>query len=324
MSNMKVVIYIPSRLHFALCDLRPVSLYANGGIGLGIEEPYIKISCSIGSGSVELQGEAVEWKTKVNTLLKNLDTFIDISKIDLNITSHFPAHSGFGSHTALALGVIEAAGILSQTNWTEHHIIDISKRGGTSGVGIQTYFRGGVAYDFGTPEVPSKFLPSSSSSPKAKPVFGPRVEFPPHWEILLALPDGRNVFGDEELNFFAAHTPLGEVEALRTIASIHHGVIPAITSANLETLAAALRLLHLTGFKALELRNQSQSVRDFYSALVMREIACGMSSFGPLLYAIVDKGDDAARKYFEATAVANSARYFGRTVASTGRKVIIT
>lgn len=318
---MKVEIRIPSRLHFALCDLRPASLYSNGGIGLGIEQPCIHVSCSNGCGKVKLFGEAVNWEVEVSVLLERLSALIDISKLDLEVISHFPAHSGFGSHTALALGIVEATGLISRSSWTEHLIVELSGRGGTSGVGIQTYFRGGVAYDFGIPEVPRKFLPSSASSPKVRPIFGPRVEFPKQWEILLALPEGRNIFGIEELNFFATHTPLGEVDALRAIASIHHGVIPALASTDLDSLAASLRFLHLSGFKALELQHQSQSVRDIYEALAAQKIACGMSSFGPLIYAIVDKKDDAAKKYFETTVVENSASYFGRTVVSTGRKV---
>ncbi|WP_340107562.1 beta-ribofuranosylaminobenzene 5'-phosphate synthase family protein [Pikeienuella sp. HZG-20] len=321
---MKIEIRIPSRLHFALCDLRPASVYGNGGIGLGIDAPHLEVSCTTGHGQVGLHGKATEQEGEVIALIKRLKAFVNVDTLDIEVVSHLPAHSGFGSHTALALGIVEAVGLLSQSNWNERQIIELSGRGGTSGVGIQTYFHGGLAYDFGRPGVvPEELLPSSVSSPWVGPIFGPRVEFPDYWEVLLAIPNGNHVYGQKEVEFFEEHTPLEELDALRAIASIHHGVIPAVASADLVALATSLRRVHLSGFKMLELKYQSQDVRQMYGALVEKNIASGLSSFGPLIYSIVDVDDREAKDYFEIVASAHSAHIFNPTIASRGRLVSI-
>lgn len=320
---MKVKIRIPSRLHIGLCDLHPASLFSAGGIGLGLSEPYLDVHCTLGDGGVELLEQAVDWGREVGTVIERLGAYVSMDKLAIKIVSHFPAHCGFGSHTALALGVVEAVGLVSGSNWSEQEIIDISGRGGTSGIGIQTYFRGGLAYDYGTAGAPSVFLPSSARAPSVRPVAGPNLQFPENWQVLLALPDGTIVYGDDEIDFFKSHTPIGELDALRAIASVHHGVIPSIASSDLSSLGASLRQVHTSGLKALELKHQSEIVQNLYDVLVRRAFACGMSSFGPLVYAIVERDDKGAREAFEKVAKTYSARLFSPTLLSTGRKVSI-
>lgn len=290
---------------------------------MGIHEPSAEVVCSRGAGRVLLSGTAVDWKESVSGLLSTLRTRADVDDIDIEVSSKVPAHSGFGSHTSLVLGIVEAVSIATQMDLDERQIIDISGRGRTSGVGVQTYFRGGVAYDFGIPGKPAEFLPSAASESRVTPVFGHRIDFPEAWQVLLALPNGERIYGEHEIRFFRANTPLHEVEALRAVAHLHHGVIPSIVSCDLASLAASLTQLHKCGFKALELEAQSKSVQSMYRALVKDGFACGMSSFGPLLYAIVKRGDLAATRKFEATAGEHSVALFGPTTSSEGRKVSV-
>lgn len=71
------------------------------------------------------------------------------------------------------------------------------------------------------------------------------------------------------------------------MAAVYHGVVPAVLTANLKLLKEALQELHSTGFKARELRNQADTVGDFIrEADEKTDLAVGMSSLGPLVYAI--------------------------------------
>jgi len=318
---MRVKIRAPTRLHFALCDLGRASPFAIGGVGLGITNPRIEIWCQPGSGAVELLNTSVSWKREIAQLISDLNSHVDTSSVDLTVSSSVPAHCGFGSHTVLALGLIEAVGLTLDKGWTRDFIVAQSGRGGTSGVGIQTYFCGGLAYDFGRSSRPEHFLPSSAIVPASRSVLGPPIAWPSNWIILLALVKGKRVYGKEERKFFRENTPVTKEEAMETIVSIHHGLLPAIISQDLRILSESLRDLHQVGFKATELRNQSSKVRQLYSTVAANHIACGMSSFGPLVYAIVDRSDRSSINLFNRVSEELGVVAQVKTAASTGREV---
>lgn len=319
---MMIEIIAPSRLHFSLSDLGNASLYMYGGIGVGISEPSHKITCTKGSGNIHFHGEAKKWKAELEKLFHELNAHCGTDLIDIDVTSMVPPHSGFGSHTALCLGLIEAVGIATESGWSEGDIVSLSRRGGTSGVGIQTYFHGGLAYDYGRPALTGEHHPSSIETKRSEVLSGPQVPFPSHWEVLVVLPKGKHVYGETEVMFFRDNTPTDPIEALRAIATIHHGILPAIMSANLSVLTKSLAALHKCGFKRLELSNQSQAVQAMYHRFVSLGFACGLSSFGPLLYAIVDASDTEAKTSFFHAAKDNDVLYPCVTKASNGRELL--
>lgn len=321
---MQVKIIAPARLHFSLCDLGFASQYAYGGIGISIRKPSIEITANAHESGLILEGFAKEWQLDIEALITHIGTDIKFSGLSLTIASQLPPHSGFGSHTALRLGVIEAIGLLYNAEWEREKVIDLSGRGRTSGIGIQTYFDGGLAYDFGYQSKTPKHYPSSVSRQAPPVVTGPIISFPKNWKICLALPMGKTLSGAAEEQFFQDNTPLSEIDALRAIATVHHGILPSVREGDLMVLGDSLRRLHLCGLKAKELRNQSQQTNDLYTALKDHAFACGLSSLGPLIYAIVDAEDAGAIELFGTIAKAEGAAVYETTTVSEGREIYIT
>jgi beta-ribofuranosylaminobenzene 5'-phosphate synthase len=109
------------------------------------------------------------------------------------------------------------------------------------------------------------------------------------------LPNGTAASGEYERTFFRDNTPLPDIEVLETMSLMYHGVIPAIATRDLDCLSRALGELHKVGFKKRELAAQTDQVRAMLTSLWnFQGIPAGMSSMGPLLYAIIHRDDKAS------------------------------
>jgi beta-ribofuranosylaminobenzene 5'-phosphate synthase len=114
------------------------------------------------------------------------------------------------------------------------------------------------------------------------------------------------------MRFFRKNTPIPGREVLSSIATVYHGVAPAVLTADLKLLKEALQELHSRGFKARELLNQADSVKDFIrEADETTDLAVGMSSLGPLVYAVGAEGDDKGNDLVAELAVKYRGRLLG-------------
>ena len=75
------------------------------------------------------------------------------------------------------------------------------------------------------------------------------------------------------------------------MAALYHGVLPAMLLADYSALVSALATVHRTGFKARELDRCSPQLQRTLGALFDRGFAAGLSSVGPLIYAILPDDD---------------------------------
>jgi beta-ribofuranosylaminobenzene 5'-phosphate synthase len=106
------------------------------------------------------------------------------------------------------------------------------------------------------------------------------------------LPPGKRLTGEEERHFFDEATPVPRGDVLEAIAAMYHGVVPAVLNADIYALNSSLKTLHDVGFKRRELDAQSDAVKRTYCRLSTTPgIAAGLSSLGPLVYAVADFRD---------------------------------
>jgi predicted sugar kinase len=105
--------------------------------------------------------------------------------------------------------------------------------------------------------------------------------------------------GEGEVAFFRQHAPIERQDALETVATLHHGVLPAFATADYHGLASALGDLHSRGFKMRELMRCDVPTRECFEALSKKGFPTGVSSVGPLLYVIIDKDDCNAAEQVE-------------------------
>jgi beta-ribofuranosylaminobenzene 5'-phosphate synthase len=283
------------RLHLSLADMGYVSSRVFGGIGFAIDAPltvfqFEQAECVELHGLDVLDDEGrndllqVAGRLKFNQLKGGFRAFL---------VSAPPQHVGFGSKTSLALSLIAGANIICACGWSAEEMQRLSGRGGASGIGIHTFFHGGVIWDAGHTLIGAKqLLPSGFAPASELPPLMLRYNFPELWRVVLILPDERPMSGEEEVRFFSKNAPVPSGEALSTMAALYHGVLPAFLSADYAALATALRKIHNIGFKKRELSRCSAGTRTCVDKLFEQGFAAGLSSVGPLIYAIIPKSDD--------------------------------
>jgi len=300
---MKIISY--PRLHITLVDLAGVTHRRFGGAGIAIDglptvvhversrRPYVHSDIALDDGTLAV----------VRSILERVRPIC--GGVAITVTAAPPQHIGLGSKTALAMAI--AAGAFRVWKYTANRdaIQTLSGRGGASGVGIHTFFDGGFIADGGHIRQPAgaPFRPSSATSGHSPPPALVRVSVPRSWRFTLLLPKGRCYSGTDERLFFDTYTPISSAAALRTLALVYHGIAPAVASDDLPLMRRALQEIQQTGFKRLELRGQPTSVRRVLRSLQAKSVPAGMSSMGPLIYAItsdvdgVDRIREVAKEY---------------------------
>lgn len=281
------------RIHIGLMDLGNATFRKYGGAGFTLSGLPTEIVATRSrrivvrdSGKLDVQG-----KKDLVSALQRLSDIAPLAKAQVTVRQLPPQHIGLGTKTSLLLGALMASSLAAGIRLPRSLLQQISSRGGTSGIGINTFFQGGFLTDAGhDPAESDRFAPSSSRRPIEIPPVLCRASIPQQWLFYLLLPSGRRFSGGLEQEFFKQNTPIQKAEVLQSIGLLYHGVLPAILTNNLKLLKASIERLHETGFKNKELKAQPKVVRDIiYSFKDIPGCAIGLSSMGPLIYVIANK-----------------------------------
>lgn len=141
-----MIIRTPSRVHVTLIDLNGEIGRIDGGVGFALEEPYVKIRAEK-ADEVVVVGESF-----------NRERFEHVAKIfkekfgkgmKIEVLSDYKPHVGLGSGTQISLAVGKAYSELYGLNLSTREIARITKRGGTSGIGVAAFEFGGFIVDGG-------------------------------------------------------------------------------------------------------------------------------------------------------------------------------
>lgn len=276
-----------------LLDLAGVTSRTYGGLGFFLQGPKTTILIERAESSSSLYAEHLS-ERDIQDLHETIDRWeksSNGSSIVVNVKQTPPQHVGLGTKTAMILGILLGAAKCWETHDSTKKLQRLAERGGVSGIGINGFFTGGFIVDCGQPEsaVPS-FAPSSFSVPQETPPVSVRCEIPSDWRITLYLPDGANYHGERELEFFDANTPIPDHEVKDAISIVYHGIVPGILTEDLGVLSESLADFHDVGFKRREVDGQTKDVKSLLNSLQsLPDVAAGMSSMGPLVYAICRK-----------------------------------
>jgi beta-ribofuranosylaminobenzene 5'-phosphate synthase len=296
------------RIHVGLADLGRVTARAYGGAGFALEGPAFTVSAAR-SGERSLAGfDSLDAQAyvEVEEALARLEAYVGRGlPYEFALKGQVRQHIGLGTKTALILAVLQAGTLAAGQKVSRSVLQKLSGRGGASGIGINTFFGGGLVLDSGHRQdsVPDLF-PSSAREPAEVPPVTAWLSVPPAWRFRLFLPPGRRVSGHDEKEFFESAIPVPRTEVLETIALLLNGLAPAVASGDLTGLAECLSSLHRTGFKNRELGVQTEEVRGLLAEAAALGPA-GLSSLGPLVYAVhavndVPNGLDRIAERFEA------------------------
>jgi beta-ribofuranosylaminobenzene 5'-phosphate synthase len=312
--RLKRVISYP-RLHACLFDLGNATPRKHGGAGFSIAGLPAIVDARPSSRmdvvySVEVDGST---RTAISAAIRRLARVRPSIAAQLRIVSVPPQHVGLGSKTAVILAVLKAIDLVCTLRLTKSDLQFLSGRGGTSGVGINVFFTGGFVVDGGhDSRVHRGFLPSRFRRPLKIPPSTCRIGIPAGWRFHLLLAPGKLMHGIEERRFFERNTPIPRGEVFQTIALAFHGLVPAVRTGDLRLLRDILDSIHEIGFKHRELSGQSAVVRSIVRSLYRRgDCAVGLSSMGPLVYAVSNADNGELSEFVESLSRSTGARMLG-------------
>lgn len=293
-----VVVEAPARLHMGLIDLHGGIGRVDGGIGVTLMAPTLRLEAEW-SGALTVSGGGNEVQARVRDAARRaLDHLRVRGGAAIRIRSPIPRHVGLGSGTQAALAAGAVVCRLYGAALTAREIARIVGRGGTSGIGTAAFESGGFVLDGGHSFGPSgekrEFRPSAALSGVSPAPISARLSFPDDWRIVLAIPHpGRTVGGEREVDLFREHCPVPLEEVREICHEIVMRLLPGVAGQDLELFANAVNALQGLGFKRVEVDLQEPVVRALIAGLREAGAACaGLSSFGPTVYAVTD-GDPA-------------------------------
>lgn len=283
---MKVRITTPSRLHFCLVDLNGSLGRVDGGVGVALKHPSVVVEC-VPSEKLEIYGER-KWESE--EVAKRVIKYFNARNVSIKILKTIPQHVGLGSTTQLYLGIARAISELNGIKVSAYELAKVVRRGGTSGIGVGVFEMGGFVLDgghsFGKGKEKFSFLPSSfSTSPPPKTII--RFNFPERWVFVCTIPDSKRIYGKEEKKIFLDKCPQNIREAERASHIILLKLLPGLVERDIECFGDGLTRLQRIGYN-MKWGLQSRKAKKIFKKLIKVSYGAGLSSFGPLIYALAD------------------------------------
>lgn len=282
-----IKITTPCRIHMTLIDMNGEIGRVDGGAGLTLSSPNIRITAEEAEGvSIEgLQVFADRMKKAAKALLP------EGKGIRINVQEVYPAHVGFGSGTQSSLAAATAVNELYGLGKSVRELALTVKRGGTSGIGVTAFEKGGFIVDGGHKfKDKGGFMPSAASQVPPGPVLF-REDFP-EWDMVVAIPNEKGMHDQEEIETFKKFCPL-PIEEVREISHIVlMQMMPAVIEEDIESFGAAVNHVQTVGFNKRESLIWPDFVKNIASFMRSRSYGAGVSSFGPVVYAFVDNREE--------------------------------
>jgi beta-ribofuranosylaminobenzene 5'-phosphate synthase len=289
---MSITITSPSRLHFALIDLNGELGRVDGGIGVALNEPSLEVEVSaVDNDQVEAE--------EVVSILEEIRNRIELkANYRVKILKNLPSHVGLGARTQLSLSVAKAISVLEGRSDNAIELAKLVGRGGTSGIGVAAFDKGGFILDGGhvfrkdkslknVKGLKTGFLPSSASNVPPPPVLF-QHPLPEDWFFVIAIPEvKRGAHGPEEIEIFKRYCPIEREEVEKVCRILLMQTLPSVLENDIATFAESLTRIQGVGFKRIELMLQHEIIKELFHFFDAHALGYGMSSFGPVTYAIV-------------------------------------
>ena len=196
-----------------------------------------------------------------------------------------------------------------------------SKRGGTSGIGINTYFDGGFILDVGIKKENDTFMPDSIAERKGKiPLIIKNINLP-DWKVGICIPKFiKNKTEDEEKEFFKQSCPIEKKYILDILYESLYGVTSSIIEKDYNVFCESINKIQNTRWKYLERNLYGKELLNLEKIIYQSGADCvGMSSLGPTLYFL---GENINRITNNLKDYNNSVECFSTIMNNQGRKVL--
>ena len=288
------------RIHVSLIGMNRDGYRINGGIGFSISSPTMDVGFAA-SDSIEVVDKREYGFThdELKRLVDHLRHVAIQEHLDVGIRCEIcegrvRSHIGFGSNSMIYLSCIEALFLINYRVFDEKEIIRLSGRGGTSGIGINTYFKGGFVFDAGIANTEHREFSPSSSFVKVdhpEPLLMKSLMMP-EWEMGVCIPSIKHKTEEEEVEFFQENCPIDRRDVEDILYNAVYGITSSIMEKDFETFCKAIDSIQHTKWKQLERALYGSELSEVEASIRGAGACCvGMSSLGPLLYFFGDNID---------------------------------
>jgi beta-ribofuranosylaminobenzene 5'-phosphate synthase len=279
------------RLHITLIGMNQGGYRINGGIGFTIEQPNLRLKITQSPDFQVLDTrERPLSEDGIHRLVSTIENVMALykfrSNIKIEISGDVKTHFGFGTGTAIRLASLEGLFIVNNQEYTPTLLRKLSGRGGTSGIGIHTYFHGGLVFDLGHRPNLQRFKPSGFVEDlKETPLLLQQFEMP-EWNIGICIPQDTKPKSElEEKKLFETTCPIPTEEAYKTLYHVTFGLCSAVLENDMDTFCKALISIQSCAWKLAERGLYGTELLDIEKALYQSGVsAVGLSSLGPCLY----------------------------------------
>jgi beta-ribofuranosylaminobenzene 5'-phosphate synthase len=264
----------------------------NGGIGFSINAPTMNLKFAL-SEEIIINDKREKKFTeeeldRLQVTLKNIKEHNNkfFTGVSCTIESEILPRFGLGSNTSIYLSCIEALFLLNNVTYSKEEIIALSKRGGTSGIGINTYFDGGFIFDVGIKDENDALEPSSIADRKGKkPLVIYRGKLP-DWKVGICIPRHlREKSEQEEIDFFKKYCPIEKTYVGDILYESIYGVTSAIIEHDYNIFCKSINTIQKTQWKYLERSLYGTDIIELEQKIKQLGADCvGMSSLGPSLF----------------------------------------
>jgi beta-ribofuranosylaminobenzene 5'-phosphate synthase len=296
-SQDMIEIRVPARIHAGLIELSGTGYRTNGGVGWALEAPELVITACLAKRiSIEDRRRAPLQKgelAEITCELEEIATGEGLGGARICIEGALLAHRGLGGGTAVRLAAIECLMSLAGRVAVAPDLVRLSRRGGTSGVGIRTYFDGGLAFDLGHAG-PARAQPSRDRAGSGAPLALLSLDMP-CWPMGLLSCDWLPAIGiEKERRLFAETTP-SPADVHDILYHMTFGLVAAARECDPDTFATAIDTIQLGAWKRAEWACHGSELQDVARALrAAGARGVGLSSVGPALFFLADGLDVSA------------------------------
>lgn len=267
----------------------------NGGIGFSISDPKSVLEVSLSPSYLFEDSRALPWTNdEASSLADVISAAIDGQglkfTVSIRLSGGLRSHVGLGSGTAIRLAAMEALFLLNNRQVRPEQLVEWSKRGGTSGIGVNTYFSGGLILDVGTPNGAEGFHPSSAGVVTAPPLCLPPLAMP-LWKLCVCIPTSLVPKTQaQESEFFVRTAPLSPESSYRTAYDALFGVYASVAEADYKSFCSAVNALQQSEWKRMEWQEYGAPIALLAENLRELGADCvGLSSLGPLVFCFGDE-----------------------------------
>ncbi|MCR4428228.1 MAG: hypothetical protein NUV68_02640 [Caldiserica bacterium] len=303
---MRLRISAPARLHFGFIDLNGELGRLFGSLGMAIDFPKVVLEgetleknalplegCEkIQSGETELWVKGESKERVADFARRFLSRYPLRGRFLLNCLQAIPPHVGLGSGTQLALSVGTMLSHLGGRKIDPSELAPLMGRGVHSGIGIGTFQFGGFIVDGGHR--------TGKSALKSPPIIF-HHEVPSSWNLVLGIPSVEHPFkGEGEERAFKNLPPAPSNLAERISRLLLMKMLPALIEEDIYQFSQALTLIQqLVGDSFAPVqggRFANYLSSELIAFWLEKGVAgAGQSSWGPSVYAFLEKEEEAMK-----------------------------